>query len=320
MNYLKGFTSNKQIPIYTDLSEIVKLESRLNKLCINEEMGYLLMLSSRNAYNNDEIILLEQLIRKGLTFQVIDTDINDKIPLSRKVVVGKDDTLIPICHEGQNRSQVMFIVANYIKEKLNCTVYRPHGAMGGYDPYQAYDNLTEDNVYGYILSENQHITKPDEWLHRNFKRAFGIKKQDKILKERYDELNIKLNPNEDYITPASLAKLSDDRKKMRSEFNSTLYNTSFLKSMCKSKTSKIILLCFGTSMKIFIKRLFENLVGYLHNIHIVLIPWPDTIAHTPQIIIDDLAKNGVRKNRDKENLAAHLYAFQQYANMFAVAS
>jgi hypothetical protein len=313
MEYVIGFSTTKKIPIYTDLSKMINLEPRIEKLCISEEMGNLIMLDS---YNDEELSILEGVIRRGLTFQVLPNKITDIIPCSKKVIISDLDAIIPICHEGQNRSQVMFIVANYIKKIVSCNVYRPHGAMGGYDPYQAYKDLTEDNVYGYILNEDQHISEPGEWLHRNFIRAFGIKKQKKILKEKYDELKIKLNPDKAYLTPRHLEKLSIDRIKMRTEFDKTLYNPHFLNSLHKPY-GKTILLCFGNSMKIFIKRLFEtSLIGNLNDIHIVLIPWGDTIAHVPQFIINDLSKDDI--TRDKASIAAHIYTFKKYSSIFAI--
>jgi hypothetical protein len=71
------------------------------------------------------------------------------------VHIRPEDFVIPICHEGMNRAQILYLVLHGLKRSLVPAgsprrVCVPHGAESGFDPYQAYTDLTEHNVYGYI--------------------------------------------------------------------------------------------------------------------------------------------------------------------------
>ncbi len=40
----------------------------------------------------------------------------------------------------------------------------PHGAESGYDPYRAYDNLTEETFMGYLHGKILSRDSPGEWV------------------------------------------------------------------------------------------------------------------------------------------------------------
>ena len=65
-----------------------------------------------------------------------------------------DDLAIPICHEGMNRSQLMYLALHGAKRGHvhpgNARIAVPHGAESGFDPYQAYADLRGDNVFGFL--------------------------------------------------------------------------------------------------------------------------------------------------------------------------
>ncbi len=57
--------------------------------------------------------------------------------VEHRVVLHHNDALFPVCHAGQNRSQVMWHVLCRLNEKHgDCMhVVNPHGAESGFDPY-----------------------------------------------------------------------------------------------------------------------------------------------------------------------------------------
>ena len=64
--------------------------------------------------------------------------------------------------------QVMYLVLHGVK-RMMCRdglhrVCVPHGAESGFDPYQAYKNLDEDSVLGYIHGKLLARDSPGEWV------------------------------------------------------------------------------------------------------------------------------------------------------------
>ena len=103
------------------------------------------------------------------------------------------DVIVPMCHEGVNRSQVvlgvvgmagacpsftaappppqiMFLAGIIIKRSADgCVpgeerVTLPHGAESAYDPYQGYSGLNEDNIYEYTLNVIRPFGSEGEWV------------------------------------------------------------------------------------------------------------------------------------------------------------
>ncbi len=58
-----------------------------------------------------------------------------------------------------------------VKRQLGCPIGEervglPHGAEGGFDPHSAYQDLTDDNYYSYLLGRILPPTAPSEWVRR----------------------------------------------------------------------------------------------------------------------------------------------------------
>jgi hypothetical protein len=278
---LDGFMSKRKFPIYKYWQDKVKEYLIIDKRIVNDyrrdKDNYMRDPSIRFRENKSTVISnLNALIEKNLTIQIINVDITtDIMSYMNKIVVHQKDALIPICVEGENRSQLMFIVANYIRSLIGCNVFRPHGARGGNDPYQAYTDLNEDNWFFYTPSLKYNLDND----FQSFNRLFGITKQDKILKEIVSTNKYNLNPDERSYDVEKFTKLSTDRVAMRGYCNNSLYNPNFLRML--NNGGKTILLCFDHSFEVIINRLFENMNddSDYSNIHIVYIPWGDTICH-----------------------------------------
>lgn len=155
------------------------------------------------------------------------------------VHIRPEDFVIPVCHEGMNRAQILYLVLHGLKRVLvppDCPrrVCVPHGAESGFDPYQAYANLTEHNVYGYIHGRMLPRGAEGDWvcvvslsvwfvsaqsrdlvgfvqLHENFFSIFGVEKARRVGSITWEERGYMLNMLDDGITDQTLQLLSSGR-------------------------------------------------------------------------------------------------------------
>jgi hypothetical protein len=75
-------------------------------------------------------------------------------PGASQLWITANDVVIPMCHEGVNRSQVLYLVLVGLLRRAGVArprVTNPHGAEGGYDPYIVPpEGLNEDNAFNYV--------------------------------------------------------------------------------------------------------------------------------------------------------------------------
>jgi len=161
------------------------------------------------------------------------------------------DVVYPVCHEGQNRSQVMHLVMQSVMGMLGAApenVQAPHGATGGFDPHSAYVDLTDDNFYGYIHGPIDPLLEPglakrkseeEDWSHIAFWKAFGLAKTARIgarmagitlrpLVNRKPPPVTGLALNPDMQTPDfdhELKRVGINRRLMRDMFERTIYSS-----------------------------------------------------------------------------------------------
>jgi hypothetical protein len=128
------------------------------------------------------------------------------------------DFLIPVCHQGMNRSQVMRLVLTGVRKELGDTggvntewVSRAHGAVSGCDAHSAWQRgtLTEENFIDYMFDtgeifagdyEPRTDTDPQSGpLQRGFVGAFGVYKKPRFGEEM--ARGKKLNPTTEYVSP-----------------------------------------------------------------------------------------------------------------------
>ena len=177
-----------------------------------------------------------------------------ELPPAPQFLLRADDIVYPVCHEGQNRSQVMHLVLQGVMRQLGAPpehVQAPHGASGGFDPFQAYEHLTEDNFFGYIQGHIQPIsnTPADEWSHVAFLRVFGQPKTARLAARfagisstgeqgarapargghgQPGDYSLKLNPEHraDAMEPHALEQIARNRRFMRTVWENTVYNSN----------------------------------------------------------------------------------------------
>lgn len=166
--------------------------------------------------------------------------------------VSKDDYIVPMCHEGQNRSQIMW----HMLRGMDLSVAPPHGVLGGFDPYKGYDGLTADNYYEYLHNHlfplNEAVSKGD-FLAGAFYKAFGVEKSSRFGEEFCVENGFKLNPEEDL---EDIKLVEEHRKAQRKHMDETLFNADYLLSKT-GKDGRVVIVAFCIAPLIFIQRLIE---------------------------------------------------------------
>jgi hypothetical protein len=129
-----------------------------------------------------------------------------------KVHIRPEDFVLPACHEGMNRSQVMYLVLQGLKRGYVLPgmerIGLPHGAESGFDPYQAYENVNAENIVGYLHGICRPRGSGGDWvrfavvpcnlmccvngeatvcvlqLHEQFYVQFGVDKRNRIGQAR----------------------------------------------------------------------------------------------------------------------------------------
>lgn len=199
-----------------------------------------------------------------------------------KVHIRPDDLIIPICHEGMNRSQILHIVALALKSQVGkCNVSKPHGAESGFDPYQAYTGLDSENFYGYIHGKISTLAEADkmrDWLHKCFYQAFGVEKSLRIGHIENQLGNYMLNPLENDSSDEMFLKLSEGRTAQRKIMDNLMYDSDVLNAHTRSD-GRVIVFTFCRATSIYIHRLLEVSGDKdLSNIVVVCLPYPDVIS------------------------------------------
>lgn len=260
-----------------------------------------------------------------------------------KVHIRPEDLVIPMCHEGMNRSQLMYLVQHALKSKsgdrvIEPRVTLPHGACSGFDPYQGYSDLDETTWYKYIhgkihpLSE---LEKSGDWMHVNFYRAFGVEKARRIGQEFSESSGLELNKSDSSYILEDFVRLANDRQIQRKFMDEQLYNTQVLKSYASgtgtgagagapapsppSCAGRIVLICFCRSASIFLHRLLEVSGSQdMSNIVIIALPYPDVISRAGgrDEIEKHVLKTGHSITRDELSIRCHLEEFTFYAGLF----
>lgn len=224
------------------------------------------------------------------------------------------DFFVPICHEGMNRSQVMGLVLNSISDRVS----KPHGAESGFDPYQSYHDLNNENMYGFIHGHMYPLDHPigsTDWLNRCFYETFGTEKQKRIGHDECESLGLTLNPSEN--GDVDFTKLAQHRSEQRRIMDKLLYNSDILNSYT-GKNGRVIIITFCRASSIFLRRLLEvSREKNLSNIVIVCLPYPDTISRAggSDQLKAHFAKTGESITREHINCSHLQEVFAFYSSL-----
>lgn len=238
-----------------------------------------------------------------------------------KVHIRPDDLIIPICHEGMNRSQILHLVLLAIKSQVGkSNVTKPHGAESGFVPYQAYTDLNSGNYYGYIHGKMAKLSEADiynDWIHKCFYQSFGVEKSQRIGHTECVLDGHELNPSEDDSSSKAFDRLSADRTAQRKIMDNLLYNSDILNSYTRLD-GRVVIFTFCRATSIFIHRLLEVSGDKdLSNIVVVCFPYPDVISRAggESDRSKYLEEHGEPITRDALNIIKHREVFKFYASL-----
>lgn len=263
---------------------------------------------------------------------------------NKYVLLKPNDFVFSVCHEGENRSQIMTLALLGAKRQMKCQedellVGKPHGATGGYDPYTAYDNLdNEINLpFGFTTTIISDPNDNSEWSHNNFMNIFGKKKELRMGQSTATINNINLNVIETNAnsqgnpTKTELSRLSHHRTIQRNNMNELLFNPDVLNSYC-GYLGRVIIFAFQKAIPIIMKRLVEannerTIKQNFDNIYIIALPYGDEIPNSgkkediiAQYELDInsynlLSKETQKLYRDKINSQKHIDTYVQYKSI-----
>jgi len=282
---------------------------------------YIDILDSTSGHNLTHV--LDEVTSLG-GYVVIGPDEDEHtIDPSFKIVIGANDFVIPMCHEGMNRSQVLSLVLEtlktfyFVKSKFDAN---PHGAESGFDPYKAHKDLTPDNWFGYIHGKILPRGSKGEWMHDCFYEAFGAEKSQRIGEEVAG--STMLNPSEDDLD-GSLGATAIARTAQRLAMDDLLYDADNLRAQT-GPTGKVIVICFCRAGGIFMERLLEVNKARgksLDNIYVVCLPWADTISRAGgKSEIEKYGElTGKLVSREFINVKKHIEVFNAYASLLVPA-
>lgn len=251
------------------ISQNETYESIVNKLKIQEFRDYN---DDKFSANAKEFINTYN----GKLYLVAKNDLTFKFP------IYATDFVIPVCHVGQNRSQILYRLLINIKlmlgvkqnkeiindpTNLNCSglnVSCAHGAESGFDPHTAYKNLSQDNFYQYLYTS---IDTDNNTLNV-FKYLWNVDKISRLGEKLIaSDKKQNLNPSESAV---DFKEVETTRQFMRNEFNTKIYQPLI---QYAHNGNKIVILAFMRGGPIILNRLLENVknsgVTNLSNIHII---------------------------------------------------
>ena len=181
----------------------------------------------------------------------------DNVPLLARIPFTDSCYYIPVCHQGFNRSQILYVVLVDLCKRLGIDhteyVSKPHGALGGCDPHTAYTNLSPYDFYEYLYGDGTHLsmspeedtdiqTKP---LHTAFRDAFGRQKVPRVgdeIASAFDNLNNESN----------IEAMERERTHLNKYFTKEFYG----KHDPQGRTR--VFICFQRAVPVVMRRLLES--------------------------------------------------------------
>ena len=258
------------------------------------------------------------------------------------------DAVFPMCHAGQNRSQVMYALVHDINlaasvplatsrsQSLHCPgskaanvesaavtthslideddanvlhLMAPHGAESGFDPYTCFEDLSNENYFGFCHThlDMSGFDAQDYWQNERFRVALGRPKASRFGAQTAKQLEanegLRLMPTD--CSPSDLRQVEAGRTRMHEYFSANYFkadapvetngNLAGSNGARKNKNTppvnRRIFLCFMRSVAICLSRILEanplppGLAGDrndLRDLCVVGFPYADNIGNTGQ--------------------------------------
>jgi hypothetical protein len=228
-----------------------------------------------------------------------------------------EDVLLPVCHEGMNRSQIMHLVARAYVDR----VVLPHGAESGYDPYCGRKHLNHDNMYQYVHGIMLSRGAPGEWLHDAFYQTFGVEKRRRPGQYHALYNRLQLNPADDGLLTANEFKaLETDRTMQWAYMNNTYFNPVQLRNLRTGPRGRVVFITFCRAFQIVLKRLLKATACSFENVVVVALPFGDCISRAGgKSELDDIeTATGTRPTRMEVSAQRHAEVYAFYNSLFTL--
>jgi hypothetical protein len=255
------------VPTYTEMSSksetIRKLQKWKRQMSLSEE---LISMVDTAITEQGLRVIVPDMSDDGFTFSA-----------DFKIALGPTDKVMSICHEGLNRSQMMHLVTSALTSVQfgNANVFYPHGAESGFCPYDAWNNLTAENWYGYIHGKILNPYLSNDVITQNFISTFGCNKEKRFGNDFYEVFNMELNPDE---TNPDFISIEQHRTVMKRLMDASLHNINYLLNNV-GPTGDLIMICFMRAGSKLIKNIIElNPGADLSRLRIYCIPMGDSLA------------------------------------------
>lgn len=217
-----------------------------------------------------------------------------------RVGVRASDQVLPVCHEGVNRSQVLHVLLRGIKRALTGDtsgpgVFSPHGAESGYDPHVGFEHLDMESVFEYTHGVVLGPESEGEWIHKVFVDVFGRARYPRFGSQLAPEGTstlLNLDPTE--FGSTGFDRLERDRKSFRTYFDNHFWSRQVPRlssnlvmepkglpepvGVPPDSDPRIIFFCFMRASTIAMRRLVQVCKYHdtdLRNVYIVALPHGD---------------------------------------------
>ena len=218
--------------------------------------------------------------------------------------ISPTDFLVPVCHQGMNRSQIMRRALSELQggfaagQGRGRWVSRPHGASSGCDAHTAFENLDDTNFFGYLHDAGDIFARgynsavdPDPQqgpLQRAFEATFRDTKSPRLGEEMAAD-QWQLNPSGD--GQVSLVRLEQSRTQSHRWFDRWVFGSipaiqeaaqldpgsAAAGAVPPQHCTRRIFLCFARAVPIVINRLLE--AGGAETSVVVALELDDSINH-----------------------------------------
>ena len=204
----------------------------------------------------------------------------------QQVWITPQDLVIPVCHEGMNRSQALYMALVGLLRHAGVAdadmhVACPHGVYGGFYPRVVPPVLDEDNWYLYDHS----VIHNDDELGRAYRAYFGRDKQPRIGEAAVRAAGLSVIPAGspyEYTTPEQFEQLRQERLRVQQVVGPLLFSVPTLRANA-GPGGRIIIFGFMGAAASYMNSLLERAgaaVGpdTFRDVVVVAIPFIDYIA------------------------------------------
>ena len=213
----------------------------------------------------------------------------------QQIWITPQDLVIPVCHEGMNRSQVMYMALVGALRRAGVPdadmhVACPHGAFGGFYPGRVPPVLNDDNFWQYMHS----IVDTTDDIGSAYRTYFGYDKQPRIGEALVRASGLSAAPAGDPsgFTPEEFEELRQQRLRLRQLVGPLLFSLSVLRANA-GRDGRVIVFAFMRAGVSYITSLLEA-AGAAASAR------PDTFRGVVVVaipFIDDIGMGGISRDR-----------------------